>query len=98
MAANYAPVDSPAEESAVSTRRELGDSRTSCLDGQNTAERSQIPGEDSGARKKCSPRAPDLTQHHRLSSRRCAHRRKVDGSGKRVGSLQPKSSVLATGG
>ncbi len=47
-AANHAPADSPAGESAVSTRREPGDSRTSCLDRQNTAERTQIPGKDGG--------------------------------------------------
>ena len=41
-----------------------------------------------GDRKKCSFRTPALTQHHTLSSRRRAHRRTVDGSGKRVGSLQ----------
>jgi hypothetical protein len=29
-----------------------------------------------------------FTQQHTLSSRRCAHRRSVDGSGKRDGSLQ----------
>ncbi len=41
-----------------------------------------------GDRKKCSFRTPALTQHHTLSSRRRAHRRTVDGSGKRAGSLQ----------
>ena len=35
-----------------------------------------------------APMAPAFTQHHRLSSRRCAHRRTVEGSGKRDGSLQ----------
>ena len=41
-----------------------------------------------GARRKCSPWAPAFIQHHRLSSRRCAHRCIVEGSGRRVGSLQ----------
>src|ERR1035438_2501358 len=31
-----------------------------------------------GARKKTWPMAPTLIQHHRLTSRRCAHRRTVD--------------------
>src|SRR5581483_3603058 len=35
-------------ESAVSTRRELDDSRTSCLERQNTADRAKIPGNDGG--------------------------------------------------
>ena len=38
--------------------------------------------------KSAAPMAPAFTQHHTLSSRRCAHRRRVDGSGKRDGSLQ----------
>jgi len=41
-----------------------------------------------GARKMCSPMAPVLTQQHTLSRRRFAHRRRVDGSGERDGSLQ----------
>jgi hypothetical protein len=41
-----------------------------------------------GARKKCGPMAPAITQQQTLSSRRCAHRRKVDGSGERDGSWQ----------
>ena len=41
-----------------------------------------------GARKKCGPMAPAITQQQTLSSRRWAHRRIVDGSGKRDGSLQ----------
>src|SRR5438876_701472 len=41
-----------------------------------------------GVRKKYSPRAPAVSQHHRLSSRRCAHRRRVEESGERDGSLQ----------
>ena len=41
-----------------------------------------------GAHKKWAPMAPAFTQQHKLSSRRCAHRRKVEGSGKRDGSLQ----------
>jgi hypothetical protein len=41
-----------------------------------------------GVRKKRSSRTPALTQHHTLISRRCTHRRTVEGSGKRVGSLQ----------
>ena len=41
-----------------------------------------------GARKKCAPMAPAFTQQHTLSRRRCAHRRRVDGSGERDGSLQ----------
>jgi hypothetical protein len=41
-----------------------------------------------GVRKKCSPMAPALTQQQALSSRRCAHRRKVDGSGERDESWQ----------
>jgi hypothetical protein len=41
-----------------------------------------------GARKKYSPLAPALTQQHTLSRRRCAHRRRDEGSGERDGSLQ----------
>jgi hypothetical protein len=41
-----------------------------------------------GARKKRSPTAPALTEQQTLSSRRCAHRRRVDGSGERDGSWQ----------
>jgi hypothetical protein len=41
-----------------------------------------------GVRRKSSQWAPTLIQHHKLSSRSCAHRRTVEGSGKRVGSLQ----------
>jgi hypothetical protein len=41
-----------------------------------------------GARKKRAPIALALTQQHTLSRRRCAHRRRVDGSGERDGSLQ----------
>jgi hypothetical protein len=41
-----------------------------------------------GARKKCLPMAPAFTQQHTLSRRRCAHRRRVDGSGECDGSLQ----------
>src|SRR5262249_7467729 len=46
--ANPAPADSPGAESDVSNRRELGDSRTSCLNRQNTAERTEIPGHGGG--------------------------------------------------
>jgi hypothetical protein len=41
-----------------------------------------------GARKKRAPTAPAFTQQHTLSRRRCAHRRRVEGSGERDGSLQ----------
>ena len=41
-----------------------------------------------GVRKKCSPMTPAFTQQQTLSSRRCAHRRRVDGSGERDGSWQ----------
>ena len=41
-----------------------------------------------GARKKCIPMAPTVSQDHTLSRRRHAHRRRVDGSGERDGSLQ----------
>jgi hypothetical protein len=41
-----------------------------------------------GARKKCAPMTLVFTQQHTLSRRRCAHRRRVDGSGERDGSLQ----------
>src|SRR6516225_2488921 len=51
-APNRGPADSPAEESVFSTRRERVDSRTSCLDRQNTAEGAQIPGEDGGCPQK----------------------------------------------
>ena len=37
---------------------------------------------------KCWPMAPALTQQHKLSRRRCAHRRRVEGSGERDGSPQ----------
>ena len=41
-----------------------------------------------GAHKKWALVAPAFTQQHKLNSRRCAHRRRVDESGKRDGSLQ----------
>ena len=42
-----------------------------------------------GAHKRCSPMmTPAFSQQHTLSRRRCAHRRRVDGSGERDGSLQ----------
>jgi hypothetical protein len=41
-----------------------------------------------GVRKKYSPTAPAFIQQHTLSSRRSAHRRRVDGSGERDGSWQ----------
>jgi hypothetical protein len=41
-----------------------------------------------GVHRKCWLLIPPLIQHQRLISRRCAHRRTVDGSGKWVGSLQ----------
>jgi hypothetical protein len=41
-----------------------------------------------GNRKKCRPMVTILIQQHTLSRRRRAHRRKVDGSGAREGSLQ----------
>jgi hypothetical protein len=39
-----------------------------------------------GDRKKCT--ASHLSQHHRVNNRRWAHRRRVEGSGERDGSLQ----------
>src|SRR5260221_10743975 len=44
-AANHALADSPAAESAVSTRREPGYSWTFCLQQQGTADRCPIPGQ-----------------------------------------------------
>jgi hypothetical protein len=41
-----------------------------------------------GARKKCVPMVAVFTQQPTLIRRRCAHRRSVDGSGERDGSLQ----------
>src|SRR5690348_8476728 len=41
-----------------------------------------------GAAKKSSPVAAAFAQHHRLRIRLRTQRRRVDGSGKRVGSLQ----------
>jgi len=41
-----------------------------------------------GVRRKCWFWTPALSQHQKLTSRRCAHRRTVEESGKRVGSLQ----------
>jgi len=41
-----------------------------------------------GARKKCAPIDPAFTQQHKLRRRRRAHRRRVEGSGERDGSLQ----------
>jgi hypothetical protein len=41
-----------------------------------------------GARKKCGPMAPVITQQQTVSSRRCTQRRKVDGSGEREASWQ----------
>jgi len=51
-AANGVLVDIRAGKPAVSSRREPGDSRTTCLDGQNTAECCKIPGKDGGRTKK----------------------------------------------
>src|SRR5215469_5851285 len=56
--ANRAPVNSPATESAVSVHRGLGDSWTSCLGWQNTAEGRPIPGKDGGRTQKESPVGP----------------------------------------
>jgi len=47
-ASNRAPADNPIAESAVSVRPALFDSRTACLDLQNTAEGRAIPGKDGG--------------------------------------------------
>jgi hypothetical protein len=41
-----------------------------------------------GGRKKYAAIAPAFTQQHTLNKRSCAHRRSVDGSGERDGSLQ----------
>jgi hypothetical protein len=41
-----------------------------------------------GAHKKCAPTAPAFTQQHKLSSRRRAQRRRVEGSGEHDESLQ----------
>src|SRR5260370_5402759 len=41
-----------------------------------------------GAPKKCPPKTPTFAQLPTLSTRRCAHRRRVEGSGERDGSLQ----------
>jgi hypothetical protein len=41
-----------------------------------------------GARRKCRPVFPAHSQHHKLISRRCTHRRTVEASGERAGSLQ----------
>src|ERR1019366_7869740 len=46
-----------------------------------------------GARKKC-PMAPAFTQQHTLRRRRCAHRRRGEGSGERDGSLQCGAACL----
>src|SRR5258708_14269758 len=51
-AANHELADSPAEKSAVSTRQGPGNSWTSCLQRQHTAERAQIPGKDGGCLQK----------------------------------------------
>jgi hypothetical protein len=53
---------------------------------RQTASRSQA--RRVGTHKKLAPMAPAFTQHHKLNSRRCAHRRRVEGSGERDGSLQ----------
>jgi len=45
-AANRVLADTPATESAVSVHRAPFDSRTACLDWQNTADRAEIPGKD----------------------------------------------------
>jgi hypothetical protein len=50
--ANGALADNPAVESAVSTRRQPGDSWASGLKPQNTADRAQIPGNDGGCLQK----------------------------------------------
>jgi hypothetical protein len=46
-----------------------------------------------GACRKCCPW--DRAQHHKLSSRRCAHRRTVEASGERDGSLQSGAACSA---
>jgi hypothetical protein len=47
-----------------------------------------------GGRKKYVATAPALSQQHTLNTRSCAHRRRVDGSGKRDGSLQCGARLL----
>jgi hypothetical protein len=49
---NRAHVGNAATESAALDRRELGESRTSCLEWQNTAECPEIPGNDGGSLQK----------------------------------------------
>jgi hypothetical protein len=54
-----------------------------------------------GTRKECSPMmTPAFTQQHTLSSRRCAHRRRVDGSGECEGIFAVRRCLLngSTGG
>ena len=86
--ANHAPADSPAGNLLFQLVESLAIHGLLASIGRirQTAPRSQA--RMVGVRRKCSPVAPAFTQHHRLSSRRCAHRRRVDGSGKRDGSLQ----------
>jgi hypothetical protein len=65
-----------------------GGSRTLCLQRQNIAKRAKIPGKDGGWLKEDPAFSASFTQDHMLRSRRWAHRRTVDESGKRDGSLQ----------
>src|ERR1700730_672170 len=48
----------------------------------------RAPATRGGGRQRRTPMAPTVSQEHTLSRRRRAHRRRVDGSGERDGSLQ----------
>jgi hypothetical protein len=50
--ANRVFADTPATESVVSVHQGLFESRTACLDPQNTADRAEIPGKDGGRSQK----------------------------------------------
>ncbi len=64
--------------------------------GRIRQQRGQIPGKDGGRLAESARPVDCLHQHHTLSSRRHAHRRRVDGSGKRDGSLQCGAACSAT--
>jgi hypothetical protein len=87
-AANHAPADSPLGRSALSVVDRLTIHGLLASSGRirQTAYRSQA--RMVGDFRKRSPGVPARNQYHKLSSRRCTHRRIVDGSGDREGSLQ----------
>jgi len=80
--ANRVLADTPVTESAVSVHRARCDSRTACLNWQNTAERAQIPGKDGGRPRKVLALGSDLDPAPQAEqSPLCCPSAHVEGSG-----------------